>query len=140
MTESGKVKKIVDGRATVELPRKSSCEKCGMCLVAPSKQVVTITLENTVGANLGDIVEISMGAGYVFAASLLTYIVPLMFFALGLTLGVLLLGELAGIIASVCFAVLGYIVVAVADKKLKIKRGFAPQITKIIKKENTNEQ
>jgi len=139
MTEQGKVIKVERGRATVEIPRKSACDKCGMCLIIPTKQVVTITLDNGVGAKVGDTVELSMGANYVLLASVLTYLIPLLFFALGLILGVVIINELAGIIGGILFAVIAYVIIAILDKKFKLKRGFAPMISKIISKGESNE-
>ena len=139
MVEQGKVTASENGKATVEIPRKSACDKCGMCLIIPTKQVVTITLDNRVNAKVGDTVELTMGGSYVLLASLLTYFVPLVFFALGLILGVVIINELAGIIGGVLFAVLAFVVIALLDKKFKLKRGFAPTITKIIGKGDNNE-
>ena len=139
MTEQGKVIKVEHGKATVEIPRKSACDKCGMCLIIPTKQVVTITLDNGVGANVGDTVELTMGANYVLLASVLTYLIPLLFFALGMILGVVIISEFAGIIGGILFAVIAYVIIAMLDKKFKLKRGFAPMISKIVKKENSNE-
>lgn len=139
MVEQGKVTVVEHGKATVEIPRKSACDKCGMCLIIPTKQVVTITLDNQVNAKVGDTVELTMGGSYVLLAALLTYFVPLLFFALGLILGVVIINELAGIIGGVLFAILAFAAIALLDKKFKLKRGFAPIISKIVNKGDNDE-
>ena len=139
MVEQGKVTALEYGKATVEIPRKSACDKCGMCLIIPTEQVVRITLDNQVDAKVGDTVELTMGGSYVLIASLITYFVPLVFFALGIILGAVIISELAGIIGGVIFAVIVYVIIALLDKKFKLKRGFAPTITRIICKGDNNE-
>jgi positive regulator of sigma E activity len=71
LRESGKVIKE-DGRkktVTVEFERKSACEKCGMCMMSKNNMTVSLTLKNNVDAQLGDIVEVSMGDGFVLTSA-----------------------------------------------------------------------
>ena len=61
MTERGVVSKIKGNKATVQFERHSACDKCHMCAVTKDTMKVEVTLDNTLGANVGDFVEVEMG-------------------------------------------------------------------------------
>jgi len=135
MREIGIVANIKGDKATITLPRKSACDKCRMCLAAPEKDKVTITLNNQLGAIVGDKVAIEMSGGYVMTAAFIVYLMPLIFAVAGLIIGINLWNEGIAIILTLTGLIIGFILVIIIDRRLKQKKGFAPRITEIVNNE-----
>ena len=55
---------------------------------------VEVVVENTLGANVGDFVEVEMGEKYVLTAAAIVYVIPLVLIGAGIGIGTLI-NELA---------------------------------------------
>ena len=77
MTERGVVVKLKGKRATVRFDRRSACDSCHMCAVTRDGMKVEVVIENTLGANVGDFVEVEMAQRFVLTAAAIVYVIPL---------------------------------------------------------------
>lgn len=131
MTEKGVVTKVKGKRATVQFDRKSACDSCHMCAVSRDGMKVNIVVENSLGANVGDFVEVQMGERFVLTAAVIVYIIPLVLVAIGVGCGTLL-NEVAQIILAIAGLVIGFVIAFLLDRfVIRKRKGFAPQMTAI---------
>ena len=131
MTERGVVVKLKGKRATVRFDRRSACDSCHMCAVTRDGMKVEVVIENTLGANVGDFVEVEMAQRFVLTAAAIVYVIPLVLVALGVGIGVLF-SELVQVILAVVGLVVGFVIAFLLDKfVIRKKKGFSPRMTKI---------
>lgn len=131
MTERGVVSKIKGGKATVQFERHSACDKCHMCAVTKDTMKVEVTIDNTLGANVGDFVEVEMGERYVLTAAAIVYVIPLVLIGIGIGLGTLI-NELAQVLMGLGGLVVGFVIAILLDKLvIRKKKGFAPRMKSI---------
>ena len=83
MRKTGTVIAQNDGMIDVQFERPEACAKCGACGEGRA-QCTTLTLKAE--ANIGDEIVVEIPEGRVAQASMLAYIVPLLFFIAGLLL------------------------------------------------------
>ena len=129
MRQRAKVKELHGPYATVEVTRSSMCEGCeksggcgGHCaitgIVGDSRPMTARAL-NSIGAKVGDTVEVESSERVVLGSAALVFLVPLAFCALFFLLGSHLFGtEGAGVLAGICGFVLAFVCVGLIDKKL----------------------
>ena len=141
MKEFGTVTKLNGNFAQVRIGRNSACAACGKCGMTEKQKYVDFYTENTLGAKVGDQVELEIcdnvnTSQLAFIGYLLPMIpaIVLLFVALSLSLGELW----ATLFFFVGFG-LGIFVVALIDKAKKRKWISSPTMTKIIST-NTNQQ
>ncbi|HDN2450647.1 TPA: SoxR reducing system RseC family protein, partial [Clostridioides difficile] len=81
MNQQGFIIDIVDNRtAKMIMQRHSACASCGKCSKLSSEcQDLVVEVDNSIGAKKGDHVEVSMESVRVLKATLLAYLVPLIF-------------------------------------------------------------
>lgn len=133
MVEIGEIKKTTkNGWCTVRFPRKTACENCRMCLKPKEEMYVELKVKNTLGAKEGDRVSVSVGDRAVVSASMIVYLIPLALLAaaLGATSFASDLALSLGCAGGAL--ILGFGIVALIDRKIKNKRGFAPSLTAIL--------
>lgn len=142
MTERGVVSKIKGNKATVQFDRHSACDKCHMCAVTKDTMKVEVVIENTLGANVGDFVEVEMGERYVLTAAAVVYVIPLVLIGVGIGLGTLL-NELAQVLLGLVGLIVGFVVAILLDRLvIRKKKGFCPTMKSICPKtpDEYNEQ
>lgn len=126
MTERGVVVKLKGTRAIVRFDRRSACDSCRMCAVSRDGMKVEAIVENTLGANVGDFVEVEMGERFVLTAAAIVYIIPLILVGAGVGIGVLF-SETVQIILAVCGLAAGFFTAYMLDKfVIRKKKGYAP--------------
>lgn len=131
MTERGVVSKIKGNKATVQFERHSACDKCHMCAVTKDTMKVEVTLDNTLGANVGDFVEVEMGERYVLTAAAIVYVIPLVLIGLGIGVGTLI-SELAQVLMALGGLIIGFAIAILLDKfVIRKKKGFSPRMKSI---------
>ena len=98
MVQTAVVKRIVSaGVAEVSLMRQLecglSCKSCEGCPQKPKEEIFALA-DNSVGAAVGDVVEVESNSGSAIGIAALVYVVPIVGLILGYLLGDLLaLGE-----------------------------------------------
>lgn len=142
MNQQGFIIDIVDSRtAKMIMQRHSACASCGKCTKLSSEcQDLVVEVDNSIGAKKGDNVEVSMESVNVLKATMLAYLVPLMFLLVGtiLTYYILNLIEfsgpiepISGIVGLICTCI-SYLLLRKNDNKFKESRQYIPKITRII--------
>ena len=88
MNQQGFIIDIVDDRtAKMIMQRHSACASCGKCSKLSSEcQDLVVEVDNSIGAKKGDRVEVTMEGVNVIKATLLAYLVPLIFLFVGIVL------------------------------------------------------
>ena len=84
------VKRIVsDDVAEVSLMRQMNCKDCSNCTVCTQKPTTDLLAmaSNTIGAKVGDMVEVESAAGSSIGIAVLVYGLPCVFLILGYFLG-----------------------------------------------------
>ncbi len=133
MKEVGTVVKVDKKNIKVRMERKSACGNCNMCGFKKEDMHVDLTTENTLGAVLGDKVEMEMQTSTVIFSASIVYILPLVFAMLGFFVGWLLkLSEIGMFGCLMAGLALGFLAIALIDKIVK-KTKFNPVCTRIVK-------
>ena len=143
MNQQGFIMEIVDDRtAKLKMQIHSACADCWKCATtnsAESKEIL-VEVDNTIGAKVGDHVEVSMDNMNVLKAAVMAYIIPLIALlvgtigtyyilgAIGMTTGVEAISGLVGI----CLTIICYLYLKKNDKKFRDSREFIPVITRIL--------
>jgi len=133
MEEKGRVVKVENGVAQVEMERTSACARCGICLQSSQGKSV-LYLEDSLGAHPGDEVLVSVESKEVLKAAFLVYLFPLVALVAGYFLGrTVFKTEKAGIL----FAGLGFLsalsLLYLYDKRLKAQKSGQAKIIRIEK-------
>lgn len=142
MNQQGFVIDIVDNRtAKMIMQRHSACASCGKCSKLSSEcQDLVVEVDNSIGAKKGDHVEVSMESVKVLKATLLAYLVPLIFLLVGTILTYYILdlikfsGQIeiiSGVVGLICTCI-SYLLLKKNDNKFKESREYIPKITRII--------
>ena len=85
MNQQGFIVEIVDDKtAKMRMQRHSACASCGKCAKLTSEsQDLIVEVDNQIGAKVGDHVEVSMDSVKVMKATMLAYMLPLVFLIAG---------------------------------------------------------
>ena len=134
MEEKGKVVKVENGVAQVEMERTSACARCGICLQS-SRDKPILYVKDSLGARTGDEVLVSVDSKQILKTAFLIYLFPLFGLIGGYFLGRAVLGtERTGII----FAGLGFFATLFLlyryDKRVKAQKSRGAKIIQIVKK------
>ncbi len=133
MTEQGVVLSVKKDFAKVRVGRNSACASCGKCGMTEKQKHVDFFASNTVGAKEGDTVTLNIPEANSAKFALVGYFLPIvpalgaMFLALGL--------KWAEWIAALLFLgglVVGFALVALADKLHRHKWMETPQIVEVV--------
>lgn len=145
MEELGQVLKNKGKEAVIKIERQSLCSKCtNKCQLAVENNHETdeieVTVNNSIGAEIGEMVKLEMGEQPLVIASLIIYILPLISLILGYFAGQFFIQtvgytptEGAGIIGSLIFLTISFLLTKSIDKLLGKKKEYNPEIKEIIK-------
>lgn len=138
MYETGIVEKISNNRAAVRIKRSSACGKsCASCSAGCRLGFISVEIENTAGAQPGDMVLLSTETKKVLGAGLAVYIVPLLAF-----IGVYFIAyffeknELLSALASFCGMAAAFAAVHLWQKNRK--KEFLPVMVKVLDRNGEN--
>lgn len=142
MLETGYVQETHNDMAKVKMRRTSACSSCGKCglFASGSPDEVLVLARNDQGALPGDWVRVEMDPHNVLLAAFIVYIVPLVFAGLGYPVGFLVSRgaslvvrpEVAGIVCSILFFFMSYVVIRLYDRRALAARRFMPIIKQVI--------
>ena len=130
MDQIVRVKKIYeDGTAQVICIRESACSgdchKCSGCGAA--KEAILLTVENPIGAGVGDLVNIRSETGPVLKAAAVLYMLPLVLFFAGYALAVAL--DQSGALFGALAFMLSIVLIIVYDRRMAKKENTIYTIT-----------
>lgn len=141
MNQQGYIIEVVDEKtAKLKMQRHSACASCGKCITSSEKKDILVEVENTIGAKVGDHVEVNMENVKVLKATALAYLIPLVGLLVG-TIGTYFILESIGIKSNIeiISALVGFLTTFICyfilkknDKKFKDSKDFIPIITKIL--------
>ena len=144
MNQQGYVIDIIDKKtAKLKMQRHSACSDCGKCKTLSSEtKDILVEVDNTIGAKIGDYVEVNMDNINILKATALAYIVPLVFLMLGTIGSYFVLEnsiELQNISLEVISGIIGILIMLISyailkrnDNKLYESRKFIPIIINIL--------
>lgn len=135
MKKRGFVYKVHDASAEVTLQRNGACgQKCDDCKGCESRPV-SITLTNTIGARIGDYVEIETNDNRMLLFSTIMYLLPLVLFLFGFSISYLILGKfnITNELLSVCFGVVFMLFYKVLGKNIDASQEKIQSSAKISK-------
>ncbi len=141
MIQSGVVISVSENgaMAQVSIERSSACEKCGACAMGRKTQHV-ISIPNTAGADVGDVVDIQMHGEKVVKASALVYLFPLMAFLLGLWGAGEIYSEaltvapkeIFSFIIALALMALAFLIIGLTEKRRRAGGEFSPKMQGIV--------
>ena len=130
MDQIVRVKQIYeDGTAQVICIRESACSgdchKCSGCGAA--KEAILLTVENPIGAGVGDLVNIRSETGPVLKAAAVLYVLPLVLFFAGYALAASL--DQSGALFGALAFMLSIVLIVVYDRRMAKKENTIYTIT-----------
>jgi sigma-E factor negative regulatory protein RseC len=140
MKEAGKVIDLKGEFAIVELARSKACKSCGVCYMAADQKKMLTEALNLAHAGIGDCVYLELESKNILIASLVVYVLPLVFLILGYLVGAFFtsiffgqqFAEAGGIgLGFVCLA-FSYFIIKLVDKRISKITKFQPIITKVV--------
>ena len=137
MEEQGTVVARKEGIAKVEIAQKEACSSCAARTVCNPGGTGKIYVDaaNNLNADVGDTVKIEISSGISFAAGLLMFIFPIIFFVIGLVIFRMLTGsDGAGLGGGFAFLIISFFILKQINKKISGGKKFKPVIKQIVEK------
>lgn len=138
MHEQGSVITVHDGTVDVRMEMSAACGGCSICSQGSGGETVMYGVRDSVGATVGDSVEVVIPDTIRSRAAIAVFIVPVASLLLGYLAGFLLgqwldfdpdVGGMVGALSCAVIAVLG---IRVAEGRLKRNARFSPRVGAII--------
>lgn len=123
MRETGIIVSEKDNQVTVQMVKGDKCENCNLCSTTGPNQM-QIEAYNSLGAKVGDMVEVEVPPGKVLGYSFIVFIIPIIMMIAGYFAGVAITknpsgsGEGAGIIGSISGFALSLLLIKIFDSQL----------------------
>ena len=140
MEQMGVVKKVFSGKVEIEVKRVSGCgENCKSCGGGCDGPKHLVILPNSIGAKVGDMVEIIGETKNILKYTMIVYMIPLTLLILSILISTSILKkaeisnhEPISFLIGLVFLAIGYFIVKIVDKKIGKKDSNAIKITRII--------
>lgn len=146
MNQQGYIIEIVDDiTAKLKLKRHSACASCGKCATTSEEKDIIVEVDNSIGAKIGDRVEVNMETINVLKAAFIVYTIPLIALLIGIIgtfYGLKAVNfngniEIISAIVGLIFTIIVFLILKKNDKKFRNSKEYIPIVTKIIvSKEN----
>jgi sigma-E factor negative regulatory protein RseC len=141
--EIGIVIEIEGGRAVIQLESGDGCGACAAkesCMIGSDATKRSIKLNNIVKAKKGDMISFSVEEKGVVYASLILYVIPVIFLLLGMAIGVSYnMGfekDLSAGIGGFIGLIFALILIRIFTEFSKKKSVFIPEIIEIVSKKS----
>ena len=141
MNQQGYIVEIVDSvTAKLKLKRHFACTSCGKCATTSEEKYIIVEADNTIGAKVGDRVEVNMETVNVLKAAFIAYVTPLVALLVGTVgsfYGLKAIGienniELFSAIIGLALMLMAFFILKKNDKKFRDSKEYIPIVTKII--------
>lgn len=141
--EQGVVVDIIGGKMVLACSPIDMCISCSAkkgCMMSEGGKVRNITMENSINAAMGDTVLFDVDSSGIVAASLVIYLIPVVFLFAGLYAGysfnehLMLDKDGASAILGILFFILSFVVIKIFSGFTKNSSIFQPRAVKIIKR------
>lgn len=134
MRENGRIIRLLDNNlAEVEFEATSACAKCKGCKVSEVGRMV-LQATNQIGAKVGDPVLVEIPEAESIRATLLVFIFPVIGLVAGYFTGIRIFpdSEVMGIIGSITFLSITFLLLNIYDKKLAQKAECKASVRRIL--------
>ncbi|MCL2751598.1 MAG: SoxR reducing system RseC family protein [Firmicutes bacterium] len=131
MIEQGTVIHTNGKWATVEFERRAACDGCRACGCRADGKTAA-RLRNTVGAEVGDIVEARMPEKSPAAAAMILYGIPLLLLLAGVLTGMAFLDDKWAIVTGIACMVVSFGVIALIDRLFRRNEKHTAAIVRIL--------
>ena len=144
MVQQGFVMEIIDNNtAKIKMTRHSACVSCGKCATTSDAKDIIVEVDNKIGAQIGDKVNVNMESINVLKAAMIVYLTPLISLLVGMIGSHYILEYTDApvdieIISAVCGFIamsIAFIVLKIKDPKFRESREYIPTITAVMQKE-----
>ncbi|MGL5756180.1 MAG: SoxR reducing system RseC family protein [Paraclostridium sp.] len=141
MNQHGYVVELVDSiTAKIKMQQHSACASCGKCASSTDKKDIVVEVDNTIGAKIGDYVEVNMDSMDVIKAASIVYAIPLIALLGGTIISYKILSyidisfnkEVISGFFGIGLTVISYLFIKSRDSKFRKSRKYIPVITKVI--------
>lgn len=141
MNQKGYIVEIVDDKTVkIKMQKHSACASCGKCASSTDKKDIIVEADNSIGAKLGDYVEVNMDSINVIKAASIAYIIPLIALLGGTIAPYTLLSymnlkfniELISGAIGLGLTAITYFIIKGKDSKFRDSRTYIPIITKVV--------
>ncbi len=141
ISQIGIVRRVEKEQAEIEIARASSCgEKCSSCNIGCSGTGMTVKLDNTINAGVGDRVKIESKASSIVYTALFVYLIPVIMMVVGMVYGSRLVRtsfpgispDAAGLLFGVTALIIFYFLLKTVDNRLSAKNRNRLEITRIL--------
>lgn len=145
MNQHGYVVEIVDSiTAKIKMQQYSACASCGKCASSTDKKDIVVEVDNTLGAKIGDYVEVNMDSIDVIKAASIVYAIPLIALLGGTIVSYGILSyidisfnkEVISGLLGIGLTILSYLAIKNKNSKFRESRKYIPIITKVINQIN----
>ncbi|MGL4913773.1 MAG: SoxR reducing system RseC family protein [Romboutsia sp.] len=143
MNQQGYIIEIVDEKtAKLKMQRHSACAACGKCVTSSEKKDIIVEVDNTIGAKVGDHVEVNMESMNVLKATAIAYVIPLIALLVG-TIGTYYVLDIMSIginieavsgIVGILFMLITFFMLKKNDKKFRDSKEYIPIVTRVLGK------
>jgi len=127
----------------VRVIRNSACSKCdkdcGMAGTSHETDEIDVEVSNTMGAEEGNYVKLELGKKTLVLASLIVYLFPIIsliggYFLTNFSLATLGYGtgEITGILGSLTFFFLSFLLIRIMNFRLKVMGTFQPEMIEVL--------
>ena len=140
MNQQGYIIEIVDSvTAKLKLKRHSACASCGKCATTSESKDIIVEVDNTIGAKVGDRVEVNMETVNVLKAAFIAYTIPLAALLIG-TVGAFYILSYMNINnievisggVGLTFTLLSFLMLKKNDSKFRESKEYIPIVTRVI--------
>ena len=126
--------------AKLQMKQHSACAECGKCHTESESKDLLVEVDNSVGAKVGDFVEVDLEAANVLQAAAIAYLVPLVSLLAGVIATYQILNiigyngsiEIASTVVGFITMVISYIIIKINDKNFKKSKKYMPVVTNIV--------
>lgn len=141
MNQQGYIIEIVDNiTAKLKLKRHSACASCGKCATTSEEKDIIVEVDNTIGAKVGDRVEVNMETINVLKAAFIVYTIPLIALLIGTVGTFYILNainfnrniEIISAIVGLIFTIIVFLILKKNDKKFRDSKEYIPIVTRVI--------
>ncbi|MEG0843901.1 MAG: SoxR reducing system RseC family protein [Romboutsia sp.] len=141
MNQQGYIIETVDEKtAKLKMQRHSACAACGKCVTSSETKDIVVEVDNAIGAEIGDHVEVNMDGVNVLKATAIAYLIPLVALLVGTiaTYSILKsvgitsnIEEISGLV-GIALTLFSFWILKKNDNKFRDSKEYIPVVTKIL--------
>ena len=130
------IKKNIDDTLEVGLVKHTAWGDCGACQYGVENLETTVTVENEVGASLGDKIEITLGDQNVLGAAFIAYVIPLAVLIASIAITIRISGnEIVAVLIGLALTGLTFFIIKSKDNKFRDSKKYLARAVSIVEKD-----